>query len=45
MVQDIVVLTYDGIFLSQEINVIRPVAAKGVDSGTIILGEVSHTEK
>ena len=45
MVQKIVVLMYDGIYLSHETNVIRPGAAKGMDSGTMILNEISHTEK
>ena len=40
-----VVLLYNGILLSHEINEIRPVAATRVDLGTIILHDISQTEK
>ena len=40
-----VVLMYNEISLSHEINEIRPVEATRVDLGTIILSEISQTEK
>ena len=40
-----VVLMYNGILLSHEINEIRLVAATWVDLGTIILSDISQTEK
>ena len=42
---EVVVLIYNGISLSHEINVIRLEAARRVDLGTTILSEISHTEK
>ena len=45
MDKEVVVLMSNGISLSHEINVIRLVAARSVDSGTTILSEISHTEK
>ena len=40
-----VILTYNGILLSREINEIRPVAATRVDLVLIILSEISQTKK
>ena len=40
-----VVLMNSGILLNNEINEINPVAATQVDLGTIILSDVSQTEK
>ena len=45
MDKEVLVLMYNGISLSHEINVIRLVAAWWVDLGTRILSEISHTEK
>ena len=39
------VLMYNGIVLSHEINEIKPVAATRVDLGTIILSDISQTQK
>ena len=39
------VLMYKELVLSHEINEIRPVAATRVDLDTIILSDISHTEK
>ena len=39
------VLMYNGILLSHEINEIRPVAATRVDLGKIILSDLSQTQK
>ena len=39
------VLMYNGILLSHEINEIRPVAATQVNLGTIILSDISQTQK
>ena len=39
------VLMYNGIVLSHEINEIRPVAATRVDLDTIILSDKSQTQK
>ena len=41
----VVVLMYNGILLSHEINEIGPVAATRLDFGTIILSDISQTEK
>ena len=45
MDKEVVVLMYNGIWLIHEINVIRLLAAWWVDVGTMILSEISHTEK
>ena len=45
MDKEVVQLTYNGISLSNEINVIRPVPAKRVDLSTMILREIRNTEK
>ena len=42
---EVVVLMYNGISLSYEINVIRLIAAWWLALGTMILSEISHTEK
>ena len=43
--KEVVVPLYNGIILSYEINVIRPVAATWRDLGLIILSDISQTEK
>ena len=40
-----VVLMYNGILLSHEMNEIRPVAATWIHLNTIILSHISQTEK
>ena len=45
MDKEVVVLMYNVISLSHEINVIRLVAARRVDLGPMLLSEISHTEK
>ena len=45
MDKEYMVLMYNGIVLSHEINEIRPVAATRVDLGTIILSDISQTQK
>ena len=45
MDKEVVVFMYNGISLSQEINVIRLVAALWADLSTMILSEISHREK
>ena len=40
-----VILMYNGILVSHEINEIRPVAATRMDLGTIILSDICQTEK
>ena len=45
MDKEVVVFTDKAISLSNEIYVIRPLAEQSVDSGMMILTEISHTEK